>query len=62
MFKITWDKETGGVLLDTKVSKDTLGIAPRPVWIEELQLLGLDKLGWKITPPQLPGAHYVGCK
>lgn len=51
MFKITWDKETGGVLLDTKVSKDTLGIAPRPVWIEELQLLGLDKLGWKITPP-----------
>ena len=45
MFKVIWDRETGGVLLDTKVSKDTLGISPRPVWFEELDLLGLDKLG-----------------
>lgn len=46
MFKITWDTETGGVLLSSKVSKETLGISPRPVWFEELDLLGLDKLGW----------------
>ena len=46
MFKITWDTETGGVLLSSKVSKETLGISPRPVWFEELDLLGLNKLGW----------------
>ncbi len=47
MFKIEWDKETGGVILSSRVTKDTLGISPRPVWFEELDLLGLDKLGWK---------------
>lgn len=46
MFKITWDTETGGVLLSSKVTKETLGVSPRPVWFEELDLLGLDKLGW----------------
>lgn len=46
MFKITWDTETGGVLLSSKVTKENLGISPRPVWFEELDLLGLDKLGW----------------
>lgn len=47
MFKITWDKETGGVLLDSKVGKETLGISPRPVFFEELDLLGLDRSGWQ---------------
>lgn len=46
MFKVTWDTETGGVLLSSKVSKDTLGISPRPVFFEELDLLGLDRMGW----------------
>lgn len=46
MFKIEWDRETGGVILSSKVTKDTLGTSPRPVWYEELDLLGLDKLGW----------------
>lgn len=46
MFKITWDNETGGVSLSSKVTKETLGISPRPVWFEELDLLGLDKLGY----------------
>lgn len=46
MFKVTWDKETGGVLLSSKVSKDTLGISPRPVFFEELDLLELDQMGW----------------
>lgn len=46
MYKIEWDVETGGVLLTSRVSKDTLGIAPRPVFYEELDLIGLDKLGW----------------
>lgn len=47
MFKITWDKETGGVLLSSKVTDETLGISPRPVFFEELDMLELDKLGWK---------------
>ncbi len=47
MYKIEWDIETGGVRLSSKVTKETLGISPRPVWFEELDLLGLDKLGWE---------------
>lgn len=46
MFKIKWDIKTGGVLLGSRVTKETLGISPRPVWFEELDLLGLDKHGW----------------
>lgn len=46
MFKITWDKETGGVLLSSKITDEPLGISPRPVFFEELDLLELDKLGW----------------
>lgn len=47
MYNITWDKETGGVLLHTRIVDGTLGVSPRPVFFEELDLLGLDKLGWK---------------
>lgn len=46
MYKIEWDKNTGGVLLSSKVQKETLGISPRPVFYEELDLIGLNKLGW----------------
>lgn len=47
MFKISWDKETGGVKLSSKILPDTLGISPRPVFFEELDLLKLDQLGWE---------------
>lgn len=47
MYKITWDNETGGILLNLKVVENTLSVAPRPVFWEELDLLGLDKQGWK---------------
>lgn len=51
MFKITWDKETGGILLNSRVLPDTLGVSPRPVFWEELDLLKLNKLedgkSWK---------------
>jgi len=46
VYKITWDKETGGVQLHSRIVEGTLGISPRPVFFEELDLLGLDKLGW----------------
>ena len=54
MRRIEWDRESGGVLLSPKVSKDTLGISPRPVWFEELDLLGLDKLGYSYPRVQAP--------
>ena len=54
MFKIEWDKETGGILLSSKKTKDTLGISPRPVWFEELDLLGLDKLGYEYPKVEAP--------
>lgn len=54
MFKIQWDKETGGVKLDSLVTKDTLSIAPRPVFYEELNLLGLNALGWKYPESKEP--------
>ncbi len=47
MFKITWDKETGGVQLNHKVVADALSVSPRPVFFEELDLLKLNELGWE---------------
>ena len=46
MYKITWDEETGGVLLHPRVVDGTIGVPPRPVFYEELDLLKLDELGW----------------
>ena len=47
MYKITWDKETGGILLNQKVVYDALCVSPRPVFWEELNLLKLNELGWE---------------
>lgn len=54
MFNIKWDIATGGVQLTNQVTSDTLGISPRPVFFEELDLLGLDKLGWEYQRCQEP--------
>lgn len=54
MFKIQWDKETGGVKLGSLVTKDTLSISPRPVFFEELNLLGLRELGWSYPDCEEP--------
>ena len=54
MHKVVWDKDTGGVLLQTLVTRDTLGVSPRPVFFEELDLLGLDKQGWQYPRCQEP--------
>lgn len=35
------------MLLQSLVTKETLGVSPRPVFYEELDLLRLDKAGWK---------------
>ena len=54
MSKIVWDKETGGVKLTSFVSKETLGVSPRPVFYEELDLLKLNDLGWQYPKSQEP--------
>ncbi len=35
MYKVEWDRESGGVILATRITRDTLGIIPRPVFYEE---------------------------
>lgn len=46
MFKVIWDKEYNGVRLTMSSKGDALNVAPRPVFWEELDLLGLNKKGW----------------
>ena len=46
MFKIQWDKETGGIKLSSRIEEGTLGTSPRPVFWEELDLLKLNEMGW----------------
>lgn len=46
MFKVVWDPEYNGVRLTMSSKGDALNVAPRPVFWEELDLLGLNKLGW----------------
>ena len=48
MFKIIWDKEHNGVILTMNANGEALTVSPRPVFFEELDLLGFDKeKGWK---------------
>lgn len=47
MFKVVWDKENNGVRLTMSPSGEALNVSPRPVFWEELDFLGLDKIGWK---------------
>ncbi len=46
MFKIIWDKQNNGVTLTMSSAGEALAIAPRPVFYEELDLLGLNHMGW----------------
>lgn len=48
MFRVVWDKPRNGVLLrETAPDDEVLAVPPRPVFFEELDLLGLDKHGWQ---------------
>lgn len=46
MFKVIWDSEHNGVRLTMSSKGDALNVSPRPVFWEELDLLGLNKKGW----------------
>ena len=51
MYKIVWDAETGGVKFLNRKTENCLSVSPRPVFFEELDLLGLNRLpggkSWK---------------
>ena len=46
MFKVIWDSQSNGVQLTMSSKGDALNVSPRPVFWEELDLLGLNKMGW----------------
>ena len=55
MFKIVWDKDYNGVRLTMSSAGEALNIAPRPVFSEELDLLGMSsKYGWKYPRTDAP--------
>lgn len=55
MFKIVWDKPNNGVRLTLAPPPgEALNVAPRPVFWEELDFLGLDKLGWTYPNSEAP--------
>lgn len=54
MYYATWDTETGGVTLHSRKVDGALGISPRPVFWEELDLLKLNKLGWSYPHSEEP--------
>jgi 3'-phosphoadenosine 5'-phosphosulfate sulfotransferase (PAPS reductase)/FAD synthetase/ferredoxin len=46
MFKVIWDNNYNGVRLTMSSKGEALNVSPRPVFWEELDLLGLNKKGW----------------
>lgn len=57
MYKVIWDKETRGILLVE--SHDEAIIPPRPVFYEELDLLGFDKF-WNYSRLETPLLWAIG--
>ena len=43
MYQYIWDTETGGLLLTTELTKQGYSNEPRPVYYQELDILGFDK-------------------
>jgi phosphoadenosine phosphosulfate reductase len=64
MYNIIWDKETGGIILtEQKNNDETTRGEVRPVFFEELDLLGFDRYWYyhRVAEPLLwatPGRHY----
>lgn len=55
MFRVVWDKDINGVLLTTNGNGNALNVSPRPVFHEELTLLGFDKnWNWKYPESNEP--------
>lgn len=59
MYKVTWDRDINGVLLDDKIGKHEEIVPPRPVFHEELDLLGL-KQSWQYEASESPLLWSIG--
>lgn len=53
MFKVVWDKNNS-VRLTMASMGEALNVPPRPVFYEELDLLGLNKMGWSYPESKEP--------
>ena len=43
MFKVKWDAQNNGIILSDNISDEEAIPAPRPVFLQELQILEVDK-------------------
>ncbi|WP_456372586.1 phosphoadenosine phosphosulfate reductase domain-containing protein [Methanocaldococcus sp.] len=53
MYKVKWDEENGVILSDNISDEEMISIPPRPVFYEELDLLGFNKY-WKYPKSENP--------
>ena len=53
MYKVKWDAQSNGVKLSNNVSDEESIPAPRPVYLQELQILEIDKK-FKLPKTDLP--------
>jgi len=53
MFKIKWDIENNGIIFDDKAPEKDIIVPPRPVFYEELDLLGFNEF-WKYPKSKEP--------
>ncbi|MEM2661514.1 MAG: phosphoadenosine phosphosulfate reductase family protein [Nitrososphaeria archaeon] len=58
MYSVEWDLETGGIILKSN-SENSLIVPPRPVFHEELNLLGFQKY-WDFEPRKEPLLWSIG--
>ena len=59
MYKIKWDKENNGISLTDKIDKKEEIAPPRPVFFEELDLLGFNK-NWDYPKDKSPLLWAIG--
>ncbi|MFZ5354608.1 MAG: phosphoadenosine phosphosulfate reductase family protein [Bacillota bacterium] len=54
MYKVKWDTDINGILLTDQVDESMQIVAPRPVYYEELCLLGVNRERWKFEETNQP--------
>jgi phosphoadenosine phosphosulfate reductase len=59
MYKIKWDSKINGILLDDKINDKEEIVPPRPVFCEELDILGFDKY-WNYPKTKEPLLWAIG--
>ena len=60
MFKVKWDALNNGIILSDNITDDEAIPAPRPVYLQELQILEVNKK-FRIPKTDLPNAILSPC-